>query len=90
MVLSLGLLIICFFILLSSSTVYGAASNWTVPTPLFHKSPYFNAWLEPVIPGPTMRWAPQFFNHQVFPKFSEGTQTSHNGVGLRMVHRNSS
>jgi len=92
MVIRSALLPICFFILLSTNVVYGAASTWPAPVPLFHKSPYFNAWVDAssnVSNSPAHRW-PQFFHRQVFPPLTDVVQTSQKAVGLGMVYWGSS
>ena len=84
MTIRLALFTIYFFSLLSSSIVYAAASTWPAPIPLFHKSPYFNAWIDAssnVSSSPVPRW-PHFLNITVLIFFASKMWTlySRNGV----------
>ncbi len=86
MVIRLALLVICFS--LHSSTVYGAASTWPAPIPLFHKSPYLNAWIDAssnVSNSPAQRW-PKFFNQKVLLNSAILYKPHIICVECRMVH----
>jgi len=87
----LTLLVICFFIQrLLHTTVYGAASTWQAPIPLFHKSPSFNAWIDAAsILGTVPDLNPEYYTPQVLPQL-DVIQTSHDTVVLRMGGQNSS